>query len=299
MQIFADNARDPNSDPRGPDWIEARLQQMEEDRLAGNFPENLEDILHRLGYPDYETYLRSALWREIRDRVMENHLWICERCGERAEEVHHRYYTEAVMRGDKDSLLVPLCAKCHNEVEFVRKGVHRTDEEKRRVLEDRDGVLQAKIETLRLKMFDEQTRDASAGRCYWCKGDTEIHPPWGSDGKTYVIPTERGDEVGVWMCSGCRSVLSQDKEGKKRSEEERLLILKRKANVRYNRHKPSTSFRPGNGFYRFNAMQREGLRNEYEWNCANIRRSEYQSPEETRRFTYLKQRYEETMANGR
>ena len=296
-QISPENALSPKAEASSPSWIEGRLEQMEEVRLAGKLTESLEDIVNRLGYPDYETYLRSPLWQKIRERVMEHDLWVCQLCEEPGEEVHHRYYTKAVMRGDDGSLLVSLCAKCHHTVEFDEKGRERPTEKKQRILEGQDKVRREKAEAVHLEAFDQQTRDAAGGRCYWCKGDTEIPPP--GDGKTYIIPTEQGEEMGVWMCSGCRSLLDHDKDYRPISSEEKLLILSRKPNVLYVRRKPSTSFRPGNGFYGLNAMQREGLRNEYEWNCANLHRKEHPTPQETLEFEEVRQRYERTKANGR
>jgi hypothetical protein len=101
------------------------------------------------------------------------------------------------------------------------------------------------------------------------------------------------------MCSGCLSLLDHDKDGHSRSSEEKLLILSRKPDVRYYRRKVSTSFRIRSYFYGLNAMQREGPRNEYEWNCANLHRKEHPTPEETLRFEEIRQRYEKTKANGR
>jgi 5-methylcytosine-specific restriction endonuclease McrA len=116
--------------------IDVVAKEVEAVRLAGDLPEDVETIVQRLGYKSYKHYLRSPLWlEEIRPRVLQRDNHICYRCGETAKEVHHRHYTEKAMKGEDDPLLVSLCARCHNTVEFGSKGRRRSHEEKLRVLE--------------------------------------------------------------------------------------------------------------------------------------------------------------------
>jgi hypothetical protein len=284
--------------PYTTEWIEARLEQMKKDRLTGKLPEDRETILRRLGYPSYENYRRRVLWQRIRLRILERDSHTCRRCDETAKDVHHHAYTEAVLKGKDDSLLGSLCRNCHDKVERDERRFPRTEKEKRRVYEDREGARREKMEAEQARELDEQARVASGGRCFWCKGDTEI-PMWGSGGAIYVIPTMQGDDAGVWMCSGCISVLDHDKDGRSRSDEERLTLLSKKANVRYNRRKPNTSFTFGEKFWKLNAMQREGLMNEYKWNCMTMFRSEPPDPEYLARFAEVEERYQRTKANAR
>ena len=64
----------------------------------------------------YQEYLRSAVWRSIRDRVMKRANWKCEGCGiADAEEVHHLKYPGewgAEFLFD----LVALCRPCHERI---------------------------------------------------------------------------------------------------------------------------------------------------------------------------------------
>ena len=76
---------------------------------------------------DYDMYLRSSLWKSIRSRVKKATGRRCVGCGEAATAVHHRSYAPAVLDGDDDSQLVPLCNDCHHEVHFEANGTKRTD----------------------------------------------------------------------------------------------------------------------------------------------------------------------------
>ena len=46
---------------------------------------------------DYMLYLRTALWKRIRDRVMARDNDTCLRCAGQAAEVHHKSYDDAVL----------------------------------------------------------------------------------------------------------------------------------------------------------------------------------------------------------
>lgn len=76
-------------------------------------------------------FYKSPEWRALRDQVMADHHWECERCaarGEyaRADTVHHEYEVKrrpwmALIRyvdepdGTRREVLHPLCGDCHNE----------------------------------------------------------------------------------------------------------------------------------------------------------------------------------------
>lgn len=67
----------------------------------------------------YRQYLNSPDWKRVRNRVMRRDGWTCQRCGSRAQEVHHVKYTKAHGRGDfrKQPLknMVALCRACHQK----------------------------------------------------------------------------------------------------------------------------------------------------------------------------------------
>lgn len=82
--------------------------------------------LLRLGFSSYEAYLQSDLWKRIRSSAYMVHGRVCMMCGDGAEVVHHINYTEAVLAGKGDlDQLVPLCNKCHTDVE-MKGGVKRS-----------------------------------------------------------------------------------------------------------------------------------------------------------------------------
>lgn len=240
------------------EWIRRRLEQMEKDRQAGKWPEDVETIVRRLEYDSYEHYRRSPLWRKIRKRIMERDQQTCFRCGEPAKEVHHRGYTEAGMKGEDDSLLISLCAACHHEVEFDNKGRRRNNKEE----------ILANTARRAPKPFSSQIREASDSRCFWCQGRTDT-PPWAPLGTVSAIPTERGDHEEVWMCSVCDSTLGFDEDGRTRSDDEKIKLLSKRAKRSYHRRKPSRVFRFNNGFRKLNAIQRELLMGDWERNTVN------------------------------
>lgn len=97
-------------------------------------------ILRGMGYNNYGEYLASELWAEIRAGCLDAHNHACILCSAWTNTVHHRRYTEAVLRGEDLSQLVPLCSTCHEKVEF--KVVKRSLAEAQDVF---DTLLQASI----------------------------------------------------------------------------------------------------------------------------------------------------------
>ena len=194
-----------------------------------------------------------------------------------------------------------MCAECHDRIEFDGERNRRTDPEKQRVLEDRDGARQEKIATqqarLRQQELEERVRSAAGGRCFRCKGDTEGQI-YHSDARVYAVPVSDGEPVHVWACSPCRSELDHEKDGRARADEGALKLLRKKVNVRYTRPAPATGFHFRKTFWRLNAMQREGVMNEFHWNAANITHPDLETAD-PERFTQLRARYESTKMNGR
>lgn len=67
---------------------------------------------------DYQKYLTSPIWKEIRQRVMARDGGTCQACGKLAIVVHHKSYERAVLDGQRDDMLVSLCLTCHRTIEF-------------------------------------------------------------------------------------------------------------------------------------------------------------------------------------
>ena len=254
-------------------WIIERIGGLEADAIA--FPEL---------FSDYKTvYLKSSLWRDtIRPRILCRDENKCVRCGGAASEVHHRAYTVSVMKGQDDSLLVSLCRNCHRD----EHGYRRTSEHRECVVKDTDGDRSSNAHT-------QEVKDSANGRCFYCKGETETR--WGTGGSTNVIPTERGDNLEVWMCYACSALITVDRNGQLRSDEDKIKLLSKKPVVRYSRPTAGTHFSFTGAFRRMNAIRQEGIMNEYQWNVANIQGLDRTDPE---KFAQVKTRYEQTCGNG-
>ena len=82
---------------------------------------------------DYSAYLRSTLWKKIRDWVLERDNFSCVVCSHKRVnpslqefDVHHRDYALATLEGCNDGQLVTVCRKCHTKIEFFPNCEKRT-----------------------------------------------------------------------------------------------------------------------------------------------------------------------------
>jgi hypothetical protein len=163
----------------------SELQKLDEQkaaaRNAGRWSEVL-DIMASLGYStlaelrdmhdpvciaqeDYGAYLRSPLWRRIRNRVLKRDHRECQRhgCDRKANEVHHRSYDDDVMKGNDDSKLVSLCRSCHEYITYDENGIRRPLEEQDRLLQDvPDRTILPAIEIIRGQVHGEKVKAAWA-----------------------------------------------------------------------------------------------------------------------------------------
>jgi hypothetical protein len=77
--------------------------------------------LLKLGYSSYKTYLASAIWKDIRSRVLLEHMR-CRACGRKATQVHHNRYHLDDLNGKCLDHLIPVCGTCHKTAEFNKRG---------------------------------------------------------------------------------------------------------------------------------------------------------------------------------
>ena len=71
-----------------------------------------------LGFRTYDAYIRSRLWWNIRQLVLERDGRCCQVCGSPSKTIHHIDYTKIIMLGQGDQHeLITLCEPCHNFVE--------------------------------------------------------------------------------------------------------------------------------------------------------------------------------------
>lgn len=79
-------------------------------------------ILLQLGFSSYKNYLNSAIWQDIRYKVLLPSSR-CRACGKKATQVHHNRYLLEDMNGACLAQLIPVCGKCHHACEFNRIGL--------------------------------------------------------------------------------------------------------------------------------------------------------------------------------
>jgi len=97
----------------------------------------------------YTDKLKDPRWQKKRLKILERDGWSCQRCGDTDNtlHVHHRRYLYAVEPWDYgDSLLVTMCAKCH--------------EEERELWQD---ISHDFIEILKSKFFADEVQDIFFG----------------------------------------------------------------------------------------------------------------------------------------
>jgi hypothetical protein len=71
-----------------------------------------------LGFRSYDAYIKSRLWWNIRQLILERDGRCCQVCGSPSKTVHHIDYTNIIMLGQGDQHeLITLCEPCHNFVE--------------------------------------------------------------------------------------------------------------------------------------------------------------------------------------
>lgn len=83
-------------------------------------------VLRSMCFDSYASYLRSDIWKEIREAVMRKAKWMCRACGRKAVHVHHRSYDKDTMSGRGMKNLIALCQDCHQAIEFSPSGTKRT-----------------------------------------------------------------------------------------------------------------------------------------------------------------------------
>lgn len=77
--------------------------------------------LHELGFSSYQTYLYSAIWQDIRRKILTPSAR-CRACGKHATTVHHNRYRLEDLNGKCLDHLIPVCRRCHKLAEFTTNG---------------------------------------------------------------------------------------------------------------------------------------------------------------------------------
>ena len=95
------------------------------------------EILLELGFRDYRAYLRSKLWKSIRERklAVDPLCFGCNRSGDSAMmQVHHGEYTRTNLTGESQAGLFSICSRCHHWIEVTKSGYKRNPEQATREL---------------------------------------------------------------------------------------------------------------------------------------------------------------------
>lgn len=75
-------------------------------------------VLRKIGYANYQTYLRSPLWASIRKRVLERDGYRCRNCKRPATSAHHKRYHHCELTGYTIKRIIAVCSGCHRRLEF-------------------------------------------------------------------------------------------------------------------------------------------------------------------------------------
>ncbi len=116
--------------------------------------------IYDLSEMDYQKYLRSTFWKEIKEWVLKRDSNKCVICDRKKSkfcdlEVHHRSYELEVLEGRNDDALVSLCPRCHELIEFYTDKRKRTclDKKEDKYLELRQIHAEIKSKGLPLKII--------------------------------------------------------------------------------------------------------------------------------------------------
>ncbi len=75
-----------------------------------------------MGYSSYSQYLRSQLWKNIRQNILNRDNNLCFVCGKFGNQIHHMSYDLSALNGLDATKLKCLCGNCHRAIEFKKTG---------------------------------------------------------------------------------------------------------------------------------------------------------------------------------
>jgi hypothetical protein len=76
----------------------------------------------KFGFKSYSDYLKSHIFKKIKEEVFNIHSKTCICCKKEATQIHHMKYTDENILGKNYKYLVPICGKCHYKIEFNSDG---------------------------------------------------------------------------------------------------------------------------------------------------------------------------------
>jgi 5-methylcytosine-specific restriction endonuclease McrA len=63
----------------------------------------------------YREYLKTDDWQRKRYIVLKRDNWICQKCGAKANQVHHKKYARRIGK-EPIKWLISVCTPCHNKI---------------------------------------------------------------------------------------------------------------------------------------------------------------------------------------
>ena len=69
---------------------------------------------------EYQVYMKSLAWEALRYQALNRAGYICELCGAKATEVHHKTYPDDFAKDSLDNLQA-LCRVCHMAITLDTK----------------------------------------------------------------------------------------------------------------------------------------------------------------------------------
>ena len=79
--------------------------------------------LGKIGFKTYQDYLKSQMWRFIRDST---DMRLCSCCDKPATQIHHSRYHKHDLTGKTRRNLHPICGACHQAIEYNPDGTKAT-----------------------------------------------------------------------------------------------------------------------------------------------------------------------------
>jgi len=84
--------------------------------------QNRDLIIMGMGYANYEEYLNSEFWANIRARTFAMAKGLCKFCNKHADHIHHSSYDIKTLKGDNQDHLHACCGMCHHKIEYFCNG---------------------------------------------------------------------------------------------------------------------------------------------------------------------------------
>ena len=89
----------------------------------------INELLEKFRKKDYDEYLGSRRWEDLRRMALERSDYKCDFCDEPYKAVHHISYPKRYRDDHVDNLLV-VCGKCHAKLHGIRNGNSLKNEER-------------------------------------------------------------------------------------------------------------------------------------------------------------------------